>query len=314
VELHCEGYGTEYPAPLVLSTEDELGVVWKISTRAEVAIRAVDTRGEPIDRLQLAVRPAGQSPAQGADTTHFRAGHTDADGRLTFKGMADGQFVIEGRFVSEPVPIELRAGETRQAEVVASILGKIQAKVATPDGASVQQVTVTADRADGSGPGGIGRAIGNGVFEVGPLEPGSYTVSARDSINPRVLHPAPVVVAPGEDTQVTIVYGGYDGEISGRVLSGPDQPLPDVWLSAVAATQHGDPYAASQQFIASKEGTRVFSDRDGQFVLTGLAREGRYYVIAERPSGGQAKLDSVQVGQRVELVIEESDQAIVGAQ
>jgi hypothetical protein len=306
VELNCEGYGTEFAAPLVLGTEDKLGLLWKMSARAELAIHAVDTRGKPINRLQLSVRPLGQNAAQGPDTAPSRAGQTDADGRLTFKGMADGQFVIEGRYVSEPVLIELKAGEIRQAEVVASTLGTIQVKVATPNGAPVPQVTVSADRTDA--PGGIGRAIGNGVFEVGPLDPGPYTVSARDSINPRVVQPGPVVVVPGEETKVTVVYGGYDGEISGRILSGPDQPLPDVWVSAVAAEQQGDPYATGQQFIASLEGTRVFSAPDGQFRLTGLAREGHYYVIAERPSGGQAKLDNVQVGQRVELVIEESGQ------
>ncbi len=121
VELSCEGYGTEF-APLVLGTEDQLGLVWKMSARAGLAIHAVDTRGEPIDRLQLSVRPAGQTPAQDPDTT--RTGHTDADGRLAFKGMGEGQVVIEGRYVSEPVLIELKAGEIRQAQVVASVLGR----------------------------------------------------------------------------------------------------------------------------------------------------------------------------------------------
>ncbi len=81
--------------------------------------------------------------------------------------------------------------------------------------------------------------------------------------------------------------------------------MADVWVSAVAVGKQDDPYAGSQQFIASLEGTRVFSAPDGQFRLTGLARDGRYYVLAERPEGGRAKLDNVQVGQRVELVIEE---------
>ena len=301
VQLICPGYGAEIAPPLEVGAKDRLDLLWQVHGRAQLDVQALDGKGEPVSKLGFQLGPVGETPGNTRDETRFRGGTTDTEGRVSFKGMAAGTYALRNPFLENDELVELEVGETRRVKVLVSAVGEILVEVVSKAGVPVQNVTVVADQSDR--PGGFGRPIGGGTFRVGPLAAGEYSVSVRDAINPRVTHPEVVQVVRGETARVRVVYGGYAGEISGRVVQGADQPLADIWVGAVSVDQYQDPYAASQQATARREGTRPFTDIDGNFVLTGLNPQGRYLVFAEKPSGGEAILEGVATGTSVELVL-----------
>ena len=302
VEISCPAYGNQFPDPLVLDNQDRLDLVWEMQALAEAVVVARDTRGEPVAGTYLSIRPPGQTESNGPDPSRFRSGRTDADGRMYLKGMAPGVYSIEGPQLVEAAQAELAVGQHQEVEVRANAVGEIVVSVRTAQGQSLHGVTVAADQADGR-PGAFGRAVGGGRYRIGPIDAGSYTVSVRDAVNPRVDHPQVVDVSAGDVTEVEVEYGGYDGVISGVVLDGQGEPLADMWVSAVSLSQGQDNYARAQQAMALREGTRPFTDASGRFELKGLNPGGRYVVVAERPSGGGTSFEGAQPGQVVELTI-----------
>ncbi|MDD9944561.1 MAG: carboxypeptidase-like regulatory domain-containing protein [Myxococcales bacterium] len=300
VTTMCEGYG-HAPAPILeVGTSPLVGVPWEMNAGAELLIRAVDEDNRPIEGAHLSAVPL-TPPARSDPTGGARFGLTDETGQLILRGLGVGGYEIKHPHMIGEVRVELEAGDSVPATIRLATMGELQIEVVSPDGEPLQAVTVQATSVDGTS-GAQATPVGGGMFKAGPLPTGTYLITVEDATNPRWQHPEEVPLTL-EGGRVRVTYGGYTGEIAGRVLSGPDAPLRDVWVSAVAIGDR-DPFAMTQQLAGRIGGTRRLTDEAGQFRLDGLNPAGVYSVTAERPSGGQAILHDVSPdGPAVELVL-----------
>ena len=300
VAVMCDGYGGKQAANLEVGSEPISGLVWELDAGAEVHLRAIDSEERPVAGVQLSIMPEGHT-TESDPTSDIRSGRTDDDGELAFRGMKAGTYEVFGNDMKEQVQFDLEVGDSKSVVVHLEPVGEMQIAVVSPDGTPQQAVTVSTRQRDGK-PGPAATPIGGGKYKAGPMKTGTYFVTVRDGINPALEHPNPVEVT-SQGGQVEVIYGGYNGEITGRVVSGPDAPLPDIWVSAVAVG-NDDPYSATQQTMARNEGSQKLTNTEGQFRLKGLNPAGHFSVIAERPSGGQAILrDIVPGGKTIEILM-----------
>jgi hypothetical protein len=304
VMLGCEGYGYAPATPLEVGSVPIAGLVWNMDAGAELTLRAIDGEDRPIVGVHLSALPLVPPPEAGP-TKGIRVGLTDAAGQLILKGMKPGTYDIQNSDMIEAVRVDLEPGGARSTVVRLVAMAELRVEVVRPDKTPLQGVTVSAKSVDEK-PGISAIPIGGGTFKAGPMPTGSYLVTVNDGTNPPFQHPAPVAVTK-DGGHVVVTYGGYQGEIAGRVVSGPDSPLRDVWVSAVSMGEP-DPFATVQQLAGRIENRRLLTDGEGGFRLGGLDPTGRYTVIAERPSGGRAIVSDVAPnGPPVELLLPPTD-------
>jgi len=272
--------------------------------------RVVDRSGKPVERLVVGLldaqgRPLDRPPVQ-----------TDSEGGFNFRAVAPGNYSIDSSQLSAPVRVVVPAhADVTGLTVLADAVGRIHVRVVDGIGEPVDGLAVYA-AADQNLPSLSGQQRGGGAYTLEPLRVGRYTVFVDDSINPRLragVDGTAVEVRAGETTQLQVTFDAQHGRVTGRVVDELGAPLANVWVHA-QATDTGGVSAQRVQSLLHRlnDSRRRLTDDDGRFELEGLAERGTFTIIADRPLGGRAQLESVQPGTHVELVLAGSG-AIAGS-
>jgi protocatechuate 3,4-dioxygenase beta subunit len=206
--------------------------------------------------------------------------NTDQNGVFHVGGLPDGTYTLEARAPWEshygdsvPQEVIVVSGQTRDVGTVPLSEPQLQGQVTLPDGTTpVPDAWVEAHSEDWS----INRGSNtdqNGVFHIGGLPNGVYTLEARapwgsdysDSI------PQAVTVSDGPTTDVGIIRLS-EPQLRGRVtLPDGSTPVPNAWVDA-----------HSWDWMTSKGAS---TDDGGYFAIGGLV-EGTYYLRAHPPGDG----------------------------
>lgn len=309
VSLECEGYGRSQGEPFEVGPEGRPDMIWRIAARGTILAHAVDAEGRPVPKTELMLVPEG-SPSAVPGTSTFRTELTDAQGNASYRSLPPGSYALQSRYLIEPVRVLVPPEKVEPVQVTVRLkpMGNIEVTVKSPKGKPMSGLFVSAVAADGA-PGAPASEIGGGQYRIGPIAAGAYYVNVTDGVSPIVRAAGggakgELQLRGGETAKLEVEFGGYDGKISGRVLSGPDAPAPGVWVHAVPESfDPRDLYTMAQNARLAAEGRRVLTDGDGRFELTGLAETGSYWIIAERSLGGQAK-KAAKPGDSVVILLE----------
>ena len=109
----------------------------------------------------------------------------------------------------------------------------------------------------------------------------------------------------GETTRVELRYGGYRGQVAGRVLDERGAPIENVWVQALPPSSKEDSRAMGlRQAKVVAEARRSLTDAEGRFELNGLSESGTFVVSAQWPLGGETRVKDVKAGATVDLVLQ----------
>jgi hypothetical protein len=94
-------------------------------------------------------------------------------------------------------------------------------------------------------------------------------------------------------------------ELVGRVLSSNGDPVPDVWVSAIApGTNIDQGMQTMRRGLMHAEG-RVLTDQDGRFTLSGLDPAASYDVTAEQTDGASAVVRAARADKALTITLPE---------
>jgi len=190
--------------------------------------------------------------------------------------------------------------------ILADGVGDVVLRVLDPAGEPVDGLSAFTVTAQGF-PSVHARPAGDGRYLVGPLSAGTHALYVDDGTNPVVAaagSSADVQVRAGATTHVDVKLDGAFGRITGRVRDQAGEPLANVWVRAEPAQKQQDGERSVTRWPTFPPRNRVLSNTDGTFELEGLREPATFVVVAERPLGGRAKLENIQAGEHVELVLD----------
>ena len=303
VGLSCEGHPPQAGQPLRLGPEPRHDLIFRLPSGSQLKLLAVDPQARPVAGLWVTLRAVDAEPEPGNE----RGALTGADGRLVFRGIQAGDYLVAHRFPglaeAQQLPVTVRAHQVQEVELQVSASGRMVVRVANSGGdAPTRSLTVTVAEPNGASV-TLGTPQGGGVFRAGPLAPGDYSVTVQDRVNPPATHPELVSVGPGTDTHVSITYGDQSATIAGHVRDRSGIGMRDA-LVKVYAARHEQTSELRASPALLKDDFALTGD-DGSFSVARLDPEAHYTVIATHPSGaGTARLDLVPGGkQDAELII-----------
>jgi hypothetical protein len=141
---------------------------------------------------------------------------------------------------------------------------------------------------------------GAGHYRLDGLKPGDYELRIEDGVNPSLAAPGGTVrITPGATFEFEIVLA-RQGSIRGTVVDAQGSPEANAWISASSADEERSVWA---QHLAVRQPTRVLSDADGRFELTGLSPRARYTLRAQQPYDNATVVHGVVEGQDVRIVL-----------
>jgi hypothetical protein len=315
----------EGPRTIAVGAADVRGLEWKVAPGLGMVVHVTDEADLPIAnarfRLLWPPRPPGNS-------------------RLTMPLAVDakGQYVVpsvlypgvytllpDGGYGGSPLDVELRQG-MGNVDVALRVQGRsaIVALVQTPEGAPIDDVTVTARGltsapdagATGAEPSTLTAvALGDGLFRLGPLAAGRYEVRVSDGVN------APVSVGDASGsfvdvgtantvrTQITL---HRNATLRGRVLDGNGEPVPDVWVSASCRPTGAPADSTRQPPLPADRARRSVSAADGTFVLARVEPGATCTVLADQPLGSAATVSDVPAGSSDLRVVLQASGSLAG--
>ena len=141
---------------------------------------------------------------------------------------------------------------------------------------------------------------GAGHYRLDGLKPGSYELRIEDGVNPSLAAPGGTVrITPGTTFEFEVVLA-RQGAITGTVVDPNGDPEANAWVSASPADEELSAWA---QHLAVRQPTRVLSDADGRFELTGLSPRARYTLKAQQPYDNATVVHGVVEGQDIRIVL-----------
>jgi protocatechuate 3,4-dioxygenase beta subunit len=285
---------------LMVEDGDLTGLTWQVRRMLTISGKAVDDAGEPVTALGLELADSQGEPAGPMV-------RTDAKGEFVFRSLSPSGYVITAGDLITPVSVDLSAGRDQSdVKILADRLGDVVVRVLDPAGEPVDGLSAFTVTAEGY-PSVHAKPAGDGRYLVGPLRAGSHALYADDGTNPLVAAAGSsreVQVRAGETTHVDVRLDGAFGRITGRVRDQAGAPLANVWVRAEPADTQQDGERNVTRWPTFPPRNRVLSNTDGTFELDRLREDATFVVVAERPLGGRAKLESVQAGEDVEIVLE----------
>ncbi len=281
------------PEEIVVAQQDVTDLAWHVAPGLGLRVAMRDSADLPVPHAAFYLR----FPTQ-AGRTPVMPMMTGDDGAAVFPGfMRPGTYQVTPAppYVGDPVTVELRDGNGT-AEVTLRIKGSgaIVVDAQDQDGVGVDQLQVGAsvlsEQAEDSASAVFpATALGGGRYRIAPLVAGTYQVHVTDGVNAWDASDGardPVTVSEGSSREVAIRIDRA-AQIAGSITDDMGDPLANVWVSALA-TQRAERDSA----LSHAPPSRVLTDLDGHFVLSGLATNGSYRVRAEDPTGGVATVDA----------------------
>ncbi len=319
VEVRCRGMLSldEYE-PIVIEDSSVTGLVWQV--REGLAIRGVvvDSTGNPLEKMRVSAQMVGSDDPR-AKSSDAWGQETDATGQFELAGLKPGTYRLgvwgDMPDPEKPVEVELDKSDINDARIEIPAVGTIAGTVRDPQGTPVggARVRTQANRWGGNS----GWTADDGTFTIENIEVGEHRVIASRGWNNEMRAPGSsdddvqgerVVVEVGETANVDLVVESETGKITGRVVDEQGKVVADAFIDAErekdsAAAREGSAARRVRRGWRGSSTQPVLTDQEGRFELVELAA-GRYSVRAFRKGGGDAILESVELGTDVELVIE----------
>lgn len=247
---------------------------------------------------------------------------TDATGAFVLRNVPAGSFKLkasaeDGRKATQPLVVAQvdQSGVVVKLEDRASISGRVVDSNNKP--ASGVRVTAAKTKKDDDGMTINFNGRDNGVttrddgsFKLLGLEPGEYTVSARDGGE---WGPPPTTKDKKKDAEtvtlaateaksgVTLTVEARDGVIRGNVLAPDGKPAADAWVTASRVVDPVEGVPARFARFGGDRSKPVLTNADGQFTITRL-RKGTFTVEVEGPKGtSRAEKQGVKPGDSVTI-------------
>ena len=247
-----------------------------LTPQAQVVGRVVDREGRPVTGAAVSARIMdGRGIGAEAQTT------SDAEGRFTLQGLAEGEAVIGARAAehasAEPRTVRTSGGRVvRGVELVLGRGGVVSGSVFSPSGEPVAGARVSAR-------GGLhdARTDEEGRYRLAGLEPGEVTVTAW--AEGFVGATATVEAGPAETTLDLVLGRGV--RVSGRVVRAGGEPL-----SGSVVGLEADPFDGSA-LLGS--GPNALTRADGSFEIAPVG-DGEFRLVvfgspgSTEPGAGEA--------------------------
>jgi len=296
VKVHCEGFPQHAASSIVVTDTDLTGLEWGIDEGATLRGRVMRKDGTPVTATLMFRSDRGPSRRELA-----------RDGAYELHGFATGdlEIVVVPEHGASPAPAHVTiAGATDvvDKDLIVDDGGTIRGSVVDEAGnaaAGVYVIALRSVRLYRMGASGMqqSRTHDDGSFTL-EVSPGDYELFASRHTGGQGILRSPshaeddsvhVTVAAGRDVTANFVVETMAGAISGHVEDAAGKAVGDAFVTA-----EREP---SDSHVASFEGPDqpVVTRADGTFQLVGLP-SGSYTIIAERQSGGEARLEHVAVG------------------
>lgn len=303
---------------LVLEAEAVRDQVWALSPGIEVTGKVVDSEGEPVANARVSANTARQ--ARGSGPTLWTGGQSEDDGSFVIAGLAPGKYKVDASkqdFLDTPDPIEIDLSDKGIDPLTITLErgGEIEGTVTDADGEPVAGATVSVSN---SGWRSRSTTGDDGAYHLRGAKPGTHRVSASRGWNDQMRAPGktdddkrgiPVTVVAGEVAVADLVVEAQSGTISGRVVDTDGGVVADAFIDHTRESDSAAAAAGSsrQQVRWGSWGKQaILTDADGNFTIEDLA-DGKYTVRAYRKGGGEATIESVEVGSSgIELAISET--------
>lgn len=323
VDVQCADFVlAEGPRTLEVGRDGINGLVWKVDPGVRVLVRAVDESGQPGGNVRLFLRegpPQGSVPnaGDGPRPAPLQSFVTSAEGTYELTGLAPGLYTIEPSPDCKGQPAEVDARMSDKVEVTVRLEGRgwIVVTVRTSEGAALDQVEVravpaaedaalapseangklaTAGASSSRPPSPplnvLGAGLGDGRFQIGPLTPGAYRVTASDGINPprEASDWSQGTVRVGAGSVRAEVILRRSGSITGRVVDSSGQPVPDLWVTAECGSTPSTSgrRALVRSTLRPGAASRTMSDTEGRFRIDRIASEARCTLRADQSADG----------------------------
>lgn len=281
ISLSAAGAGRVSREPVAISmgiAENRTGV--EIYVDAGFTIRGVviDQRGKPVTGATVDL--GGDSGAESATSA--------ADGSFAIGPVAPGSYnlvayggdVISGLMTGTQVEVESADRDGVKLEVRTGV--KIRGRVKP---AQIASVTLDLGRSKIRGGFAAISALGgnqteaDGVFEIGPVEPGKPVALA--AVSESGLRGSAEVEVPESGADGVIIELGEAASIAGQVTDSSGKPVAGVFVSA-------NPAGPVQQRVivngAEISGRRATTNDEGRYTIAGL-EAGSYKVAVTDPQG-----------------------------
>ncbi len=293
VSLDADALGTSgvlfhSAEPIVLKAGEQRRVEWDLRG-CELLGHVYEADGTPAREVTLwllRAQPGLRAYVFSWDTSDVVGRSTSAaDGSYRFPSVSPGTWRLAAQPVDvpfgftpadaiAPVPIEvtIRSGEPRSVVDLHLVRGLyIRGTLVAPDGVTGMQGDVS-----GQAPGGeftVARADAQGVFALGPLGPGTFSLEGR----PSSAYLSSLAVAADAGARDVVLRSRPGAEVAGRVVDGQSG------AGVLAAITIGGEDGST---------TMTRTQPDGNFRLDGLA-PGRYTLFAATSSGQAGELGGV---------------------
>lgn len=321
VNLQCAEHVLATGPKILDVADQDMEVEWTVRPGLSLAVHVVDAFDRPVPNTPLFLSSIRD------DRPDVEMGTTliaDANGLASTKGeLTPGKYTVRPADSNqgESASVELRE-DSAPAELTLKLAGSgsIVVVARSEDGQPVNNlfVSLTGDEALAVAlpqpPPGVQaptdpRAMplqrqaieqGAGRYRLDGLKPGNYELRVEDGVNPSLAAPGGTVrITPGAAFEFEIVLA-RQGTIRGAVVDPHGAPEPNAWISATPADEELSVWA---QHLTMGQPTRVLSDADGRFELTGLRPRAHYTLRAQQPYDNATVVHDVVEGQDIRIVL-----------
>ena len=309
VDVRCADEAlTETAAPLEVHDQD-VRVTWQIERGLGLEISVLDGANQPVPHAALVMQ---RTSVERAGATIFTPLSADEHGHAsTGTHLLPGSYTIKpgAGLLGDSVTVDLRPG-SGTSHLTVRVRGSawLQVDVRDQRGQPVDGLRLNARAATSAGSGKAAplapaKPLGAGIYRMGPLEAGRYSVHAADGVNRTWGDAAEhaLITVPSDGLVRTTLQIERGGRVAGHVLDVQGQPAANVWVSIQDETVKVDPL---QRLARAQLAQRRLSDVDGRFELDGLSAQGRYVISVNDPEAGTGSLHDVQAGATVRIALQ----------